>query len=655
MELTWRRIFTPRDRRPTPEWAHDFVWLQPPITKTGFFSCAESRHFLAIFASLDNDHKRETNVLKPVRGGGSLIGDVFCPRTIAVDPGPYMDVFQTEQVASDHAEERIKRIFERCPPVAALFPANRHKERDDEILFSNGHTWYVRGPSLGNLQAKGIRYLRLEEVWMWDQGKMAEALARIGDYLKMQTSKVLTISQGGPKPGVPMEESDWYRHYHRGLIHEWETQCLNPQCGKYFDPVFSGQRVDGSFFGITWNHYKLPNGDWDIAKCVPTVRFECPHCAHPMLDGPRTKTEWNRTGQYRIANGLSQMAKPDHSPSPQPSPQGEGAAAPVVSPQPPVAQLESEGARKKDSFHWEAVIDFPWDELVELWLDACNAEKRGDLKPKLQFFQKRRAMFKDEESLLKGGLHFRRLSYEINSDWPEEKSRYLSADRQEEDMLWWTVRAWSAEKTRRLGFGKVYGFAGLEELRKKFKVAPNHTFVDSNFLPKGDNGVYAACLKYGWIAMRGDGKYSFTHHFMKGGQRRAVQKCYAPLTFGDPGSGTVTGGRRYCPLIIFSKPQLNQVVQSLIDSDRWEEPLDTTDEDLEKEYNLQMAARVKKTEFVKRTGETKTFWKESKNDHARDLANENAMGAILEDLVPDPAMERLSSKETAAEKVETPA
>ena len=667
MDLTWRSIFKQRDRRPIPEWAHDYVWLSPPITKTGFFTCADSRHFLAIFDSLQNDHKREVNVLKPVRGGGSLVGDVFCPWTFAVDPGPYMDVFQTEKVASDHAEERIKKIFEHCPPVKALFPSNRHKERDDEILFSNGHTWYVRGPSLGNLQAKGIRYLRLEETWMWGQGKMGEALGRIGDYLKMQTSKVLVISQGGPMDGVAMEESDWFRQYHRGLAHEWEVQCLAPGCGRYFDPVFSGQRGDGSFWGMTWNRYQLPNGDWDVAKCLPTVRFECPHCGHPMMDGARTKGEWNRTGRYRVGGGGNTPLKGEEQPtanselptsnggeianrqSPIANRQGGGGAAgAAVGGGGSVGSVGSggtgEGDRKKDSFHWEAVIDFPWDELVELWLDACNAERRGDLKPKVQFYQKRRAMFKDEESLLKGGLHFRRMVYEINSEWPEEKARFLSVDRQEEDLFWWSVRAWSEERSRRLGFGRAYGFAAVEKLRIDFKVDANHTFIDSNFLPKGDHGVYAACLKYGWVAVRGDKAYSFTHR-TKG--KRLVQKSYAPLSYGDPGSGSGSGGRRYCPLIMFSKAQMNQKVQELIDNGRWEEPMNAADPELEKEYAQQMAARVKKTDYVARTGETRVYWKESKNDHARDLANMNTLGAILADLVPDPAMERMTAKEEA--------
>lgn len=631
VKQTWHSIFVPRDRRPIQEWARDHVWLEPPITKTGFFTCVESRHFIGVFDSLQNDHKRETNVLKPVRGGGSLIGDVFCPWTLVVDPGPYMDVFQTEQAAKDHGQERIQKIFARCKPVAALFPTDAHELRNDEILFSNGHTWYLRGPALGNLQGKGIRYLREEEVWMWSQGKMGEAEGRIGDYLKMQTSKVLRVSQAGPMDGVPMEESDWYRAYHKGLIHEWTVQCLNPECGKYFDPIFSGQRLDGSFWGITWNRYQLPNGDWNIPKCVPSTHFECPHCRHPHLDNPRTKGEWNRTGRYRIAKSEDRNPKAEGDP-------------PVADSQLPIANRQEDLVeRKKDSFHWETVIDFPWDELVELWLDACNAEKRGDLKPKLQFFQKRRAMFRDLESLLKGGLHFRRSAYEINRDWPEEKGRFLSIDRQEEDMFWWMARAWSLEKSRKLGFGKAYGFAALEELRLKFKVEANHVFIDSNFLPKGDHGVYAACLKYGWIAVRGDKAYSFTHRIRK----RYVQKSYAPLSWGDPGSGGAMGGRKYCPLIAFSKAQLNQKVQEMIDNGSWEEPLNSTEPEMESEYAQQMAARVRKTDYVARTGETRVFWKESRNDHARDLANMNTLGAILSDLVPDPAMERITAPEAA--------
>lgn len=606
IRTAWRETFAPRDRRPVYDWAHDNVWLSPPITRTGWFDVSASRHFIAIFEALQNDFRREVNILKPVRGGGSLIGDIMVLWAMVNDPGPYMELFQTQDIADEHAEARLVPNFHNCAATAALFPHNLNKLRDNQILFANGHTWYVSGPSIANLQTKGIRYLRLEEVWMWDQGKDAEAVGRIGDYLKMHTSKVLRISQGGPKDGVDMETSDWFRTYNRGLLHEWEVPCAG--CGKYFDPVFTGTRPDGSFWGMTWDRHQLPNGDWDIPKCVPTIRFECPHCAHPMLDNGKTKSEWNRSGRYRI-----------------------------------VTQDENgHGNHKRDSFRWEAVIDYPWDELVELWLEACNAEKRGDLRPKLQFYQKRRAMFKDEQFLLKGGLHLRRAVYEINSDWPEEKGRAMSIDRQDEDLYWWTVRAWSAEKSRRLGFGKAYGAAALEEIRIKFKVLPNNTFCDSGFLPKGDHGVYAACLKYGWISIKGDKAFNFIHRQKNG---KLVQKSYAPLTYGDPSGGTAQGNRKYAPLIRFSKFQMCATVERLISQGQWEEPATTTDPDMEAEYAAQMASRVRKTEYNAKTGESKVYFWEGKNDHAADCANGQVLYAILADFLPDPAMERLTKKE----------
>lgn len=602
----FQSALAPRDRIPIYQWAARHISLRAPFTRTGAFDISDSRHFIAPFEALQNDYRREVNILKPLRGGGSLIGDIFAAYAISEEPGPYLDVFQSDPIARDHASKRSKPIFEQCSPVAELFPANPDDNCANWIKFTNGTTWQACGPSLGNLQSRGFRYLRLEEIWMWPQDRLGEALGRVGDYLKLQTSKVLCISQAGPVEGVPMEESDWYRHYHSAAIFEWEVQC--PGCQKYYDPIFSGTNPDGTFWGITWDKHQKPGGDWDLAKCIPTIRFECPHCRHALLDNPRTKSEWNRTGRYRHAGG--EMA---------PGP-----------------------AAKKESLHWEAVIDYPWEDLVQLWLDACNAEKRGNLGPKLQFYQKRRAIFKDEESLLKGGLNLIRAAYEISVDttkWPEEKARFLTIDRQSEDLFWYTIRAWSPEKSRRLLFGKCYGFGALEEIREKWKVPPLHTFIDSGYLPKGDHGVYAACLKYGWVAIRGSGEHQFIHRIQRGGKTVSVLRSYSPVSYGDPEIGIRGGRRKHCNLIHFSKSQMNQKVQELIDAGLWEEPVEGEDPEVEKEYNAQMGARVKKREYQIKTGETKVYWKESQNDHARDCANGQVLGAVLRSLVPDPATE----------------
>jgi hypothetical protein len=591
-------IFAPLDRRPTVEYAAEHVELSSPITKPGKFDCSSSRHFLEIFGALDDERTREVNVLKPVRGGGSLVGDVHLVTSLARRPMPSMCVFQTDPDAKIHFFDRIEKNLMNCAATAALLPA---RYEWSEIFLKSGHTLYTGGPGISNLQSKGVCNLWLDEPWIYPLGRMADAEARVGDFLKLELSKILRTSQGGTCENRELKDCDWVRAWSLGEQNEWEVACQH--CGKYFDPIFSGARDDGTYWGITWDHHRLPNGDWDLAKCVPTVRFECPHCGNPSLDTKKVKDDWNRTGRYR---------------------------------------LNTEKSIVRRGFHWESVIDFPWSELAHLWLVACNCFARGDLKPKIQFFQKRRAINTDEESLLRGGLTLKRVAYEINSDWPDEKDRYLVADRQEEDLLWWSVRAWSNDKSRKLGFGKCYGFAALEEIRIKFKVQPNLTGVDSAFMPKGDHGVYAACIKYGWIAIKGAKDQHFVHSLKN---KRRVLKSYAPVTYGDPSGNTARS--RFCPLIRFSKPQMNAKVQELIDHGHWEEPLNSADPEMEKEYNAQMAARVKKTEYVGKTGETNVYWKETKNDHARDLANGQVLFAVLKERLPDPASERLAPSEQA--------
>jgi hypothetical protein len=254
-------------------------------------------------------------------------------------------------------------------------------------------------------------------------------------------------------------------------------------------------------------------------------------------------------------------------------------------------------------------------------------------------------MHKDEESILKSGIHLTRSVYEVKSEWKDERDRFMSIDRQEEDLLWVEVRAWSNQESRQLYFGKCFGFAAAEKIRDEFKVAPNHTFCDSGYLPKGDNGVYLACIRYGWIATKGEDDQFFIHRTK---QKRSIVKSYAPLSWGDPGAGTRDDGRRYCNLVRFSKPQMNELVQRLYENGRWIQPQSGNPE-MQKEYSEQFGSRVRMREFDQKTGKTKVWWKESKNDHGRDLANMQAFGAVVEDLMPDPAMERMGDGEKPTE------
>lgn len=599
------RGFPNYDDRPTYVWARENVRLPASYAKPGPFEVDESRHLKDIFDKLDDEHCREVNYRKPVRSGGSMVGDIWMPRVLATDAGPAMDVFQTDADAADHATEKIIPIFEACPGIS--IPTDRTKVSQTasgaSIEFAPGLTWQANGPALSNLQRISIRYMRLDECWMYPQGTINEAKGRLGDFVRMANYKLLCVSQGGPKEGVRLDESDWNVQFNDAEIYEWEVRCQ--QCDKYFDPVFTGVRPDGSFYGLVWTHYKLPSGDWDVARCVPTVRFVCPHCGEAFPDGPRTKKAWNESGHYRLTN---------------------------------------REYRKKASFHHEAVIDFPWEDLVDLWLKACNAAHRGDLAGKIQFFQKRRALDMDEETLLRGGMNLKRVPYEITGKWTEERVRFLTVDCQKEGVFWWTVRAWSARKSRRIGFGKAFSFAEIAEIAKRFEIPTllTHKFsrvlIDSRWNTKGPQGVYAACCRFGWVAVQGDKARAFWHSIGKTRQR--LERCYSECKFGDP-ECDIGGRRPKAPLIQFSKSHMNSLVQMLLDAGDWEEPEATPGDEIEAEYAAQMQSRSKRTEFNRKTNAIEVFWREGKNDHARDLANMQVLAAVLNSLLPDPVQERV--------------
>lgn len=588
----WDRSIRPRDRRLTKEWARDNVQLVPPLTKTGPFDSSISRHLEGPLDALDDDHCREVNVLAPVRGGKTLIADVSLCSVIGRTPGPTRWVFQDDKAAKDQAELRTWPIIEANEWLSRMLPEDRHKSRTQEVIFP-GMPLHISGPSLGSLQSRGYQFMIADEAWLYKEGRMEELRGRLGDYVKMGTDKLLVLSQGGEV------DSEWDRQCQRGVLHDWEFQCMS--CGKYMlANRWTLKRADGSRWGLMWDKHKTDSGLWDVPKVLPTVRFECEHCGHPHLDGVRTKTEWNRTGRYRIET--------------------------------------TDKHTKRRTFHWASFIDFPWEDLVDMYLQAVNAWRMGNPTQLIQFFQKRMAEMKSENSLIEEMSFGVRATYEVNSEWPEEAVRIMTIDRQIEDVFWWTIRAWSKRgKSRRLGFGKAFSFAELEKIRDENKVEACHTLCDSGYKPKGDHGVYVACIRYGWIAVKGaayeNGEPRFFTHRTKTG---TIQRTYSEPIDCDPEMGTEYQGQREVQRIDFSSPTYADRVQNLIDLGLWEEPQASTGDTWEVQYRKQMASEFKKRIVVGQLKKERMVWVcPSGNNHAFDLAKMQALAATLLDILPD--------------------
>lgn len=585
----WESATEPKDRRPLHEWAKDNVQLFPPLTRTGFLDVSTSRQLIAPMSALDDDHVREVNVMAPPRSGKSLIGDAWLPSTVKRDPGQFRFIMQDDKVAKEHMESRILKTLKAVPGVDFLLPTDRHKDRAMEIIMPSGHNLYAGGPALGRMQSKGYRYIWVSEIWLEAVYKnLGEIKARQGDFIKMGINKLFCEAQGG------CDGDPWDAQFKSGEVSEWTIECQ--KCGHFQIPEFQGMREDGSKWGFAFDSHKDDRGHYIVSKTVPTIRYECEKCGHPHIDGARLKDNWNRTGKYRIIG---------------------------------------DPHRSKKSFHWNFIIDCPWQSSLETWLQARNAWKMGrDIQPTITFWQKQCATPKSPR-MAQAQNAFRRAVYKPTDTFAGEVARFLTIDRQSEDLFWVTARVWTVVEgkleTRKLFFGKCFSFLECEAKREELKVPCNWTLIDSGYKSKGDHGVYAACIKYGWIAVKGvGGVANFTHNIKTKTGSRRVYKSYAPMTRGD--SETAAGE---CDLIRFADQTLCDKVQGLIDSGAWIEPQGDGDP-MEVEYRKQMSA-VAQVPKKDRYGNTIfVFETLDDNNHAWDVAKFQCLGAVLTDIIPDP-------------------
>ena len=537
----WTAAFAPKDRRAIYDWAADNVTLPPVLTRSGRFDVTTSRHFIAPFEAIADDRVREVNVCAPPRSGKTLIADISIPWFVDVAGASVLFVIQTEEMAASHAELRTMPLLKSVPGIAGMLPLDRHKQRNTEILFTNGLPLIICGPSISNLQNRGFRVVISDETWILAEkypGRLEEAKSRLGDFLREENSKLLCISQGG-KAG-----DDWDAQFNSGTLHQWEVACLG--CGQYFEPRFSGTRDDGTRWGIRYEQEKNEAGQTRLARALETIRFECPHCSHPHLDNPRTKGQWNLSGRYKSDPAESQ---------------------------------------KKKSFHWGNVIDFPWTELVEKWLAARAAAHLGAEVPTIQFMQKQLAEFYDPA---KGG-HVEKLptiALELTAAgkfWEKQDFIFLTVDKQL-GHFWALVEAWSKEgESMVLWADRLETWQDVANKQAEFKVPDQCVFVDCG---NWQSEVWAECARHGhatkdkkwkcWWALKGTASPSFSgqRKNTKTGKLEPVRLPYTwPADKGDPCFGLASDDPRrkelagkVCPVVGWSNPTIKDICGSRRDA-----------------------------------------------------------------------------------------
>jgi phage terminase large subunit GpA-like protein len=254
LEQIWRNAWRPPDRRPPWAWCEEHITSIPYSPIPGRFRSANSPWMREPMEALVDPKIRVVSIIASIQSGKTSVGELGLAHIIANHPGPTLWLDQTDDDAKDQSESRLQKLFDECEPVKALYPANRHKKRNNTIHFANGMTLWVLGANnKTNLQRRSIRWLVCDETWRYKNGHMAEAEARVTAFGWL--GKCLFMSQGGE------EDDDTHRKFETTSMREWTFVC--PHC--HHRQPFKWEQVEWS------KDARDESGEWDFQQVRDTT------------------------------------------------------------------------------------------------------------------------------------------------------------------------------------------------------------------------------------------------------------------------------------------------------------------------------------------------------------------------------------------------
>lgn len=432
-----------------------------------------------VFRALTDQNTRSVSIVGAVQTGKTLAPELALAYIIANDPGPALWLDLTDASARDQSETRLRALFDKIGVVKKLFNADKNKMRLRTMFFKNKMTLWVAGQkNKRNLQRRSIRYIFGDETWLWEQGRMAEAIARTSAY--KGTSLVCFMSQAG-KAG---DETD--RFFKSGTCEEWHFRC--PRCGNFFAPTLGT---------IRWTTTKTESGQRNFPLIEKSALCECPHCSTTFPDSDEMRAELNKDGRFFMFNPGAESGK--------------------------------------RSFHWNAFCASSWGKLVVEYLKAKDTAASGDIADLKAFYQKRLAEPWQEgddydESLVEtsvpegnytlrehweNGAYFHPASAKIvparfYTDFVRDELvplMFLSVDVQA-DYFFWVLRHWDEHGNSRLfDCGVCQTFADIEAIAHSARVFPRFVLVDCGFRTEI---VLRTVAKNNWTALRGSPKTEWT-------------------------------------------------------------------------------------------------------------------------------------------------
>ena len=570
----------PSDRRLPWQWMEDHVVVDNTSSMSGNWRSDNSPWVKEITeVAADNRVRRVVVKCSAQSAKTQTIMGIVC-WAISEDPGPAMWVMASKDDAKDLFKDRIQPTFDACKPVA------------DQLLEVEGLTfrfasmplYFLGAGAPSKLQSKPIRWLFLDEVRNYPKGALDMVLKRTRSFWNSRQFIISTPDMEGDTVDRSFKEGD-QRTFH--------FPC--PACGQ-LQPLKMEQ--------LRWdtNDATKPAGEWNFDALAETIRYQCVACPHVIRDTPVDRRAIARTGRF--------------------------------------IRMNPNAPRSTISFTWNALLPHwvTWRSLVEEFLLAQAAARAGDLSPLKTFvneslgesWRDQLGEIDDFDSLA-GCME----DYDFGDSWPEERARFMAADKQESggEHYWWVVRAFGPfGKSRLLGYGRCNTFPELEEIRRTYNVPTTNAIIDSGFKARD---VYRFCASTGWKAFKGDDAPFFLLHEPvpgKPGQMRTVRRIWRH-TYVDPHFGTPQAGR-FKPIKLFqfandpTKDMLSEYIGRLVG-----EFSIPGDKRIGRDYLKQMTAE-RREEAKDARGRLRYVWKRVRRDnHLWDCELQILVAAVITKVV----------------------
>lgn len=485
------------------EWAERHVEVDNTSTMPGKWRASNSPWSTEIMESFADNRVRDITVFCCAQGAKTQTAMGCALWAISEDPGPLLWVMASRDDVRDFVRDRFAPSVDLCKPVLDL----KVSEERLGFVFKTGPVYFTGAGSPSKLQSKPIRWLFCDEVRNYKRGALDTVLKRTRSFWNSRRFIIST-------PGKAGDSLD--RRFHDGDQRVFHVPC--PVCGDLQPLEFERLKWDT-------NEETKPDGVWNLDAMAGTIRYECRACGHHIQDTPTNRKNLERGGHFIAQNPRA----PKHS----------------------------------VSFTWNALLPHwvPWRDIVEEFLKARDAARQGDLEPFRTFWTETLAKsWEDELGEIEDFdfLEDRQEDYDFGDPWPEERVRFMAADRQASggEHYWWLIRALGPPgKSRLVAYGKANSKAELEETRRTFGVKPSNAVIDSGYRA---SDVYRFCRAVGWHPMKGDDAEFFIHKDPR--TKRAFRRLW-DMTRVDPAIGTRGAGKgKLMQLIRWSNPGVKDLL-----------------------------------------------------------------------------------------------